>query len=102
MVAKASVDASSVPSLGTLINALRGVFGDALALSDVLVELAAGWFQSMVMPKAYATLHLDYHCGYPYTSVPTEGPPVADGGGTGEGECLVDQESYGRMKILGR
>ena len=102
VVAKASVDASSVPSLGTLISALRGVFGDALALSDVLVELAAGWFQSMVMPKAYATLDLDYHCGYPYTSVPTEGPPVADGGGTGEGECLVDQESYRRMKKLGR
>ncbi len=102
VVGKASVDASSVPSLGTLINALRGVFGDALALSDVLVELAAGWFQSMVMPKAYATLHLAYHCGYPYTSVPTEGPPVADGGGTGEGECLVDQESYRRMKKLGK
>jgi hypothetical protein len=102
VVAKASVDASSVPSLGTLISAFRGVFGDALALSDVLVELAAGWFQSMVMPKAFATLHLDYHCGHPYTSVPTEGPPVADGGGTDEGECLVDQQSYGRMNKSGK
>lgn len=98
VVAKASVDASTVPSLGTLISALRGVFGDALALSDVLVELAAGWFQSMVMPEAFASLHVDYHCGYPYTLVPTAGPPVADGGGTGEGECLLDQASYARMK----
>lgn len=64
VTAKAEVETSSPPGLGTIVNAFKGgMVGDVLALTDALVEIASGWFQEMVQPKAYATLKVTYHSG---------------------------------------
>jgi hypothetical protein len=52
---------TELPSLNTIINAIRGALGDAFALADVLTEIAAGWIQEMFKPKAYAVLTLIYY-----------------------------------------
>lgn len=75
-VAKGSVNAAGTPSLGTWVNAVKG----GLGLADALVELAAGWTQSMIKPKAYASVEIQYHCERPTTLHNTPGG-VADGGG---------------------
>ena len=65
-----------------------------LAFYDILVELIVGWFEAMVMPDGYGSLEVTYCCERPFASVPSNGPPVADGGGDGKDECLLDQASY--------
>ena len=82
---KASVNAAGTPSLGTWVNALKG----GLGLADALVELAAGWTQSMIKPKAYASVEIQYHCPKP-TTLHNVADPVADGhGDDGPGSCLL-------------
>ena len=87
VTAEASVDAAGMPSLGTIIGALKGGFG----LADALLELCAGWYQFMNMPRAYGTIEVQYHCPKPTVFVPT-GKPVADGGGDdGPQDCMIEQ-----------
>ena len=90
VTARAELDAAGAPSLGTFINPIKGILG----LVDALVELGAGWFQYMNMPKAYGTVEVEYHCPRPTTlHPPTGGPPVADGGvDDGPNECLIAAE----------
>jgi hypothetical protein len=90
VTARADLDAAGMPSLSTFINPIKGILG----LVDALVELGAGWFQYMNMPKAYGTIEVEYHCPRPTTLYPpTGGPPVADGGGgDGPDECLIAAE----------
>lgn len=57
VTARASVDAAPVPGIGMLVNTGKGVLG----LADNLVELAAGWIQTMVKPRSYATVQVEYH-----------------------------------------
>lgn len=87
VTAKASVNAAGTPTLGTWVNALKG----GLGLADALVELAAGWTQSMIKPKAYASVEVQYHCPKPVTlhNLPDA---VADGGIGEEGpdSCLLE------------
>lgn len=87
VTARADLDAAGMPSLSTFINPIKGILG----LVDALVELGAGWFQYMNMPKAYGTIEVEYHCPRPTTLYPpTGGPPVADGGGgDGPDDCLI-------------
>ena len=85
-VTKGSVNAAGTPSLGTWVNAVKG----GLGLADALVELAAGWTQSMVKPKAYASVEIQYHCEKP-TTLHDVSDAVADGG-DGDGKpdgCLL-------------
>lgn len=83
--ARASVNAAGTPSLGTWINAMKG----GLGLADALVELAAGWTQSMVKPRAYATVEVEYHCPNPSTLHETANA-VADGPvDDGPNSCLL-------------
>lgn len=66
---RAEVETSSPPTVGSLVNAIKGgqaaaaanPIGAILALADVLTEVAGGWFQEMVQPKNYATLVVKYH-----------------------------------------
>jgi hypothetical protein len=89
VTARADLDAAGVPSLGTFVNPIKGVLG----LIDALVELGAGWFQYMNMPKAYGTIEVEYHCPKPTTLYPPTGQPVGDGGGgDGPDECLIAAE----------
>ncbi len=53
---RASLKSGAMPSLGTFVNGAKG----GLGLADALVELAAGWFQTMVTPKSYATIAVEY------------------------------------------
>ena len=86
VTAQASLDAAGMPGLGTLINVLKGPLG----LADSLLELCAGWYQFMNMPKAYGTVEVEYHCPKETILVRT-GKPVADGGGgDGPDDCLVE------------
>ena len=86
VTAQASLDAAGMPSLGTLLNAMKG----ALGLADALLELCVGWYQVMNMPKAYGTVEVEYHCPKPTTLVRTNNP-IADGGGDeGPQDCLVE------------
>lgn len=57
VTARAEVDTTQPPSLGTLVNAMKG----GLGLIDSIVEVAAGWYQEMAPPKAYATLTVTFH-----------------------------------------
>jgi hypothetical protein len=82
--ARASLDAAGMPSLGTLVNPVKGVLG----LIDSLVELGAGWLQYMNMPKAYGTVEVEYHCPRPTALHPT-GKPIGDGGGGGPDDCVI-------------
>ncbi|WP_123042851.1 hypothetical protein [Cohnella candidum] len=61
VTAQASLDTSSAPGLGTLINTVKGGMGDVLGITDAIVELAAGMIQSIATPKAYGTLEVIYH-----------------------------------------
>lgn len=84
---QASVDAAAMPSLSTLINAMTGLLG----LADSLLELCVGWYQSMVMPRAYATIDVQYHCTRETILVNARNA-VADGGGDDEPQdCLLEQ-----------
>ena len=87
VTAQASLDAAGMPSLGTLINAAKGGFG----LADALLELFIGWYQFMNMPKAYATVEVEYHCPKPATYVPTDKPIGDGGGGDGPQDCLIEE-----------
>lgn len=83
---KASVNAAGTPSLGTWVNALKG----GLGLADALVELAAGWTQSMIKPKAYASAEVQYHCPKPVT-LHNVAKAVADGAiDDGPDSCLLE------------
>jgi hypothetical protein len=82
--ARASLDAAGMPSLGTLVNPVKGVLG----LIDSLVELGAGWLHYMNMPKAYGTVEVEYHCPRPTALHPT-GKPIGDGGGGGPDDCVI-------------
>jgi len=86
VTAQASLDAATMPSLGTLINALKRGLGAV----DAVVELCVGWYQYMNMPKAYATVEVEYHCPRPTTLVRANNP-IADGGGDGPSDCLVEE-----------
>ena len=89
VTARADLDAAGMPSLGTFVNPIKGILG----LIDALVELGAGWFQYMNMPKAYGTIEVEYHCPRPTTLYAETGPPVGDGGGgDGPNECLIAAE----------
>lgn len=88
VTAKASVNAAGTPSLGTWTNAMKG----GLGLADALVELAAGWTQSMIKPKAYATVEVQYHCPKPAT-LHNVANAVADGEvGEAPDSCLLEAE----------
>lgn len=83
--ARASLDAAGAPSLSTFLNpVLKGVLG----LADSLVELGAGWFQFMNMPKAYGTIEVEYHCPRP-TIIHQSEKPIGDGGGDGPNDCQI-------------
>lgn len=84
---QASLDAAGMPSLSTLVNAMTGLLG----LADSLLELCVGWYQSMNMPKAYATIDVQYHCTR-QTILVNARNAVADGGGDDEPQdCLLEQ-----------
>jgi hypothetical protein len=115
VTAQAAVDAAQPPSIANLVKGIKGanslreaILGGRsttsarMAFYDTLVDLLVGWFEAMVMPKAYGSLEVTYCCNRPFASVPTTGQPVADGGGDGEDECLVDQASYARLTSGGR
>lgn len=61
LTAKAALDTSAAPTLGTFVNAVKGGLGDMMSLTDAIVELAGGWIQALATPKAYATLIVQYH-----------------------------------------
>lgn len=87
VTARASLDAAGMPGLGTFTNLLMGAFG----LAQSLLDLCLGWYQYMNMPKAYATIAVQYHCPKPTTVVDT-GKPVGDGGGGDRSEdCSIEQ-----------
>lgn len=84
--AEARVDGAGMPSLGTIVTGAAG----GLGLAEALVDLFGGWLQYMNMPKAYATIEIEYHCPRPGTLHSGSGPGVADGGGDdGPNECLI-------------
>lgn len=90
--ARASVDAATMPSIGTILNPLTGVLG----LVESLVELGTGWFQYMNQPKAYGTIEVEYHCPRP-TILYEEGKPIGDGGGgNGKDDCVISAKDRRR------
>lgn len=92
VTARASVDAATMPSIGTILNPLTGVLG----LVDSLVELGTGWFQYMNQPKAYGTIEVEYHCPKP-TTFHEGGKSVGDGGGgDGKDDCVIAANDRGR------
>ena len=52
-------------------------------------ELAteAGWLKETSMPRAYASIEVEYHCANPTTIHLYVTDPVADGGGDGGDAC---------------
>jgi len=92
VTARASVDAATMPSIGTFLNPLTGVLG----LVESLVELGTGWFQFMNQPKAYGTIEVEYHCPKP-TVFYEENKPVGDGGGgDGKDDCVISAKDRRR------
>lgn len=85
VVVSAEVDSSSLPSLGTLVNAVGKTFG--LGLVESLVDIAAGWTRVVFKPRAYAVLDLDFHCPHPTTIHRYVKNPVADGIGQSGEAC---------------
>lgn len=83
--AEARVDAAAAPSLGTFVSGAAG----GLGLADALTELFTGWYQFMNMPKAYATMEIEYHCPRPTTLHRTSKAVADGGGGDGPNECLI-------------
>jgi hypothetical protein len=57
VTALAQLDAASAPGIDVVANAVKGVPG----LADNVVELGAGWVQTMAKPKAFGTLELEFH-----------------------------------------
>jgi len=78
---RASVDASGGPPFGSLVSAVKGVFG----VADALTEVATGWILVAFKPKAYASVDIEFHCYDPTTIHHYVGDPVAWGNG-GEAE----------------
>lgn len=89
--AEARVDAAGMPSLGTFVTGAAGGFG----LAEALVELVGGWFQFMNMPKAYATIEIEYHCER-VTTLHRSSKPVADGAGDPE-DCVIAADGNRRI-----
>ena len=84
---QASVDAAGMPSLSTLVNAVTSLLG----LADSILDLCVGWYQFMNMPKAYATIDVQYHCSRE-TFLVNAPNAVADGGGDeAPQDCLLEQ-----------
>ncbi|MEX0927589.1 MAG: hypothetical protein WD208_12925 [Dehalococcoidia bacterium] len=66
VTARAEVDTTQVPQVGTLIGAIIGGLKGGGLLGTVaapLADLGADWFQTMFPPKAYGTLQVAYHEG---------------------------------------
>lgn len=85
VTARASVDAATAPSIGSILGPLSGVLG----LVEALVELGTGWFQYMNQPKAYGTVEVEYHCPKP-TILYESNKPIGDGGGgDGPDDCVI-------------
>lgn len=68
VVARALVETSKPPGLGTLIGSGKSGAGaaesgefDLLGLSDTLLDITTGWFQEIAEPKAYGYTKVDYH-----------------------------------------
>jgi hypothetical protein len=57
LTTRAELITSGVPDLSTLATAATG----ALGIIESLVELAAGWIQEALPPKAYAEFTVEYH-----------------------------------------
>jgi hypothetical protein len=68
VTARAKLDAAAPPSIGTFVNAVKGLTG----LIDSLVELGAGWLQYMNQPKAYGSIEVEYHCPKPRPGIPAQ------------------------------
>jgi hypothetical protein len=56
----AKVVDTGAPGFGEMVNAVKGIFG--LGMSDVLVDLAAGWMKHLLVPRAAALQSIEYHC----------------------------------------
>lgn len=68
VVARAQVETSAPPAIGTFLNAYKVGEGaaksgimDLLALTDTLLDVLAGWYQEMVTPEAYVRTQVAYH-----------------------------------------
>jgi hypothetical protein len=88
VTAQASLDAAGMPGLGTLVNLFKGAFG----LAESLLDLCVGWYQFMNMPKAWATVEVDYHCPKETILVQSNNPVADGGGGDGPNDCLIEPE----------
>ena len=56
----AKVVDTGAPGAGELVNAIKGIFG--MGMSDVVVDLAAGWMKHILVPRATALQAIEYHC----------------------------------------
>ena len=86
VTAQASLDVAGMPGVGIIVNLFKGAFG----LAESLLDLCIGWYQYMNMPKAYATVEVDYHCPKETILVPSNNPVADGGGGDGPDDCLVE------------
>ena len=80
---RAEVDSSSMPSLGTLVNAGKG----PLAIADAVTEIASGWIRVVFKPKSDSVVDVEFHCKDPTTIHRYVENPVADGRGELEPGC---------------
>ncbi len=56
----AKVVDTGAPGFGEMVNAVKGIFG--LGLTDVVVDMAAGWMKHILVPRAAAVQSIEYHC----------------------------------------
>ena len=56
----AEVVDTGTPGFGEMVNAVKGIFG--FGMTDVMVDLAAGWMKHILVPRASALQVIEYHC----------------------------------------
>lgn len=56
----AKVVDTGAPGFSEMVNAIKGIFG--MGMSDIVVDLAAGWMKHLLVPRAAATQSIEFHC----------------------------------------
>lgn len=72
----AKVVDTGTPGFSEMVNAVKGIFG--LGMSDVMVDLAAGWMKHILVPRAAALQPIEYHC-LDQEFIRKVSNPIADG-----------------------
>ncbi|TAK39068.1 MAG: hypothetical protein EPO30_06050 [Lysobacteraceae bacterium] len=72
----AKVVDTGAPGFSEMVNAIKGIFG--MGMSDIVVDLAAGWMKHILVPRAAASQSIEFHC-LDKEYIRNVGNPVADG-----------------------